>query len=247
MCIVVIKKSGILPPTKKTLRNCFDANPDGAGLMYNYKGRVIIDKGFFSFKSYWKRLQGLNFGIDDVVVYHFRIATAGGINIQNCHPFPISDNCQILGAPQIETDIGLAHNGIINIPAEKGLSDTSTFIKSALYGLKKDLLAKRSAVFNLVSLATKGSKLAFLYGAGEVVTTGDNWITEDSGLVFSNTSYQEILWYKDKRYNAGFSWPDKWFKDGETDKSTLYCTECGGELLKVGNLYHCQDCETVYE
>ena len=35
MCIIVAKKKGLELPTKEILRNCFNYNSDGAGLMFN--------------------------------------------------------------------------------------------------------------------------------------------------------------------------------------------------------------------
>ena len=51
MCIIVAKKRGLQLPGKETLRNCFNYNSDGAGLMYNYGGEVHIEKGLSVIKQ----------------------------------------------------------------------------------------------------------------------------------------------------------------------------------------------------
>ena len=49
MCIIVAKKKGLELPTKEILRNCFNYNSDGAGLMFNDGKQVFIEKGFMDF------------------------------------------------------------------------------------------------------------------------------------------------------------------------------------------------------
>ena len=46
MCIIVSKKKGLELPTKEILRNCFNYNSDGAGIMFNDGKQVFIEKGF---------------------------------------------------------------------------------------------------------------------------------------------------------------------------------------------------------
>ena len=56
MCILVIKPKGKEMPSKKILRNCWENNPDGAGMMYVKDGHVVIDKGYMEFSDFWKEL-----------------------------------------------------------------------------------------------------------------------------------------------------------------------------------------------
>ena len=57
MCICILK----LPDaniTKRTLKNCWQGNKDGGGLMYNDgEGNLIIEKGFFGFRRIYKRIR----------------------------------------------------------------------------------------------------------------------------------------------------------------------------------------------
>ena len=80
MCIIVAKEKGKSLPSKKTLKRCFDYNSDGAGFMYVDKGKVIIDKGYMSFTSFYNRLKELKEKFDiqnKALVMHFRIGTSG--------------------------------------------------------------------------------------------------------------------------------------------------------------------------
>ena len=45
MCIIAIKKTNIPLMDEKILKTMFDNNSDGAGFMYNYNNKVIIQKG----------------------------------------------------------------------------------------------------------------------------------------------------------------------------------------------------------
>ena len=56
MCIIVAKEKGQKLPSKDILKTCFNNNDDGAGFMYVQDGKVIIDKGYMDFKSFYKRV-----------------------------------------------------------------------------------------------------------------------------------------------------------------------------------------------
>lgn len=241
MCIIIAKNSGVNLPSKKILKSCFNSNPDGAGIMYNRDGKVNIEKGFMGFKSFWKYHQDMKFGINTSIVYHFRIATAGGTSPENCHPFPISDNEELLKKLSIEgEDIALCHNGIIPINTPKHLSDTQIFIMDILAGVRGELLAKNQAVLKLIEKATAGSRFALLYGSnGEIITSGQGWIPDSNGLIFSNDSYlPRTVWYD-------FPHNDKFSFGKNITEAVFYCDFCGGELDVWGNDYYCITCDKV--
>ena len=60
MCIIVAKKKGLELPTKERLKNCFNYNSDGAGIMFNDGNQVFIEKGFMDFNSFYSRLEALD-------------------------------------------------------------------------------------------------------------------------------------------------------------------------------------------
>ena len=195
MCIIVAKKRGLQLPNKETLRNCFNYNSDGAGLMYNYNGEVHIEKGFMDFNSFYNRLVELNGKynlVNSDLALHFRISTSGLVDQGNCHPYPISTETEQLRNLKLTTDIGMVHNGVIHkhIPEPKSvLNDTQTFIKNFVYGMYKannQFLALESNIKALGDEA--GSKLCFIDKEGMYVI--GNFIEEKDGILYSNGSYE---------------------------------------------------------
>jgi predicted glutamine amidotransferase len=217
MCIAIIKPKGVKPPDEPTLRNCFDANPHGAGFMYAKHGFVYIQKGYMTFADFNKAYKSANIGKRDVIVYHFRIATHGAVDAGDCHPFPLSDDPKYLRHTYLKADMGIAHNGMIDLKEERPLSDTATFIKQCLYPLRADIRNRRKEILPLLSVATGGSKMAFLYHDGEYVTTG-KWIT-DKGVLYSNDSYKgRAAGYFSRSYVWDYNRDDySIVYDGETD------------------------------
>ena len=51
MCIAILKQ-GDVELYESTLQNCWNANDDGAGFMYAEKGKLHIQKGFFTFEEF---------------------------------------------------------------------------------------------------------------------------------------------------------------------------------------------------
>lgn len=197
MCIIVAKEKGVKLPSKETLETCFKRNSDGAGFMYVQDGKVVIDKGYMDFKSFYKRIKKLQKRFksdltDKALVMHFRIGTSGENDKATTHPFPISSNSEDLRKTYFKTDLGMAHNGIIsNYVYGKGLSDTQNFVKDFVSVLKdldnKFLLNKR--VINLLD-KTCGSKLCFLDNKENIYYIGD--FVEDEGIKYSNTTYKVV-------------------------------------------------------
>lgn len=236
MCIIIVKPAGVNLPTKKIIKSCFRSNPDGAGIMFSYDGEVRIEKGFMGFKSFWKYHQRMEFDKSVPIVYHFRIATAGGTSPGNCHPFPISDSEDLLKSPSVRGEkIAIVHNGILPIKTPLFLSDTQIFIRDTLSGVRNELIAKNPAVLTLLEMSTKGSRLALLYSDGSIIMQGSGWVPDGSGLVFSNDSYlPRTVWYD--------SFP---FEKDTPPASNEFCDVCGQVLEIWGDDHYCQQCDTV--
>ena len=179
MCIIVTKPKGVSLPTKKTFETCFRNNPDGAGFMYNFGGKVNILKGYMSFKSFWKEIQKIRskFVMEEIsMVFHFRIGTQGHNDISNCHPFPLSSNTFDLIAPRIKTDIGIVHNGIIPLTssykATEIYSDTHFFVKDYLsLIIENENFYYNEKLMRLIERLAE-SKLVFLDSTGNLVYVG---------------------------------------------------------------------------
>ena len=207
MCIIVAKSKKASLPRKKTLKTCFENNPDGCGLMYvNHNKEVVIDKGYMTFDSFYKHFQKLkkeynNFDNKSLVI-HFRIGTGGTNTDINTHPYPISNKIEDLHALYKTTDIGVAHNGIISKYNYKikdvDMNDTQYFIMSYLYKIKKyipEFYKDYDIMLGIEELC--GSKLCFLNNDEELYFVG-NFIDEDNGVKYSNSTYEE------NRYTYGY-------------------------------------------
>jgi hypothetical protein len=195
MCIIVHKPKGEtidLP----TLKRCFEANPDGAGYMFLNKENNTVwgNKGFMTWNSLVQSLEDSGFVNKNqltkkvAITLHFRRATHGGVTPGNCHPFPCDAQTENLKAQYWESDIGVAHNGVIAIPVRKSMSDSQEFIAKVLSqpGIKNNL--DDEGVQNVLTMATRGSRLFILKADGSYILIGD-WV-EDQGCLFSNLSYQ---------------------------------------------------------
>ncbi len=129
MCIIMFKPSGQKMPSTDLLRYCWEANPDGAGIMFQSRQRdnLYVESGLMTFEELEEGIEK----IDDIemrnVGIHFRKATSGPINKEMCHPFYIGgyENRNAGGA--------VMHNGELEIcPRCKDSSDTETLVHDVL-------------------------------------------------------------------------------------------------------------------
>ena len=187
MCIIAIK-----PTAKKIdwrrMRNMWDANPDGAGFAYHIGGgRIQISKGYMTFKALRRAVKKAGIGRPHEVMFHFRIATHGGVAPECTHPFPLAVKDSELRAMSTTGPVAIAHNGIVpGMTTAPKLSDTMAFIRDYLAPLGVDFLTS-SAARPLIEYAAD-SKLAIMTAKG-IVTMG-RFVTS-KGWRFSNETYKD--------------------------------------------------------
>lgn len=225
MCIIVAKEKGVSLPTKKTLKRCFDYNDDGAGFMYVNDGKVIIDKGYMTFTSFYNRLKELKKEFDlknKALVMHFRIGTSGDGAKNLTHPFPLSDKIKELNKTHTETTLGITHNGIIrDYEYDNKLSDTQNFIRDFMYPLSElsqDFYMRLSIQHMLEKEC--GSKLCIM-DANENLYYIGNFIT-DKGVKYSNETYKPVYY---TYYNYNYNYPSTYsytYDDEEYDDLDWY-------------------------
>lgn len=241
MCIIVYKPANIQLPDYNTLANCFDSNPDGAGLMYrdNNSNQIIIQKGFMSFNSLYTAIQSLQNEIDITaadIILHFRYATQGSISPCNCHPFPITKKTKDLKELKTSSKIAMVHNGVINFCTDYQnknkktavLSDTQIFIRDYLSKMNNSTLFN-SAVLQLIEESTN-SKFIFM-DAKHIELIGD--FIEDRGIYYSNSTYKNSRWSSNSKRNKS--------KNEVMD----YCNICM-EYTVITDEYNCL-CENCYQ
>lgn len=165
------------------------------------------------------------FGKNDVVMLHFRLATAGGISQEMCHPFPLSDDISLLTAKSGYNDAVMGHNGILG-RGEAGISDTALFVRDVLAPMAGEILSP--GLRPLIELASSGSKIVILHSSGEYFLTGGEW-KKDKGVYYSNNGYEPVVHWLEDRLR-------RWTTEGKTK-------ERAGELA-VGIV--AEEDETVY-
>lgn len=186
MCVICISPKGIRQPNENEFADMWLRNPHGAGYMVARGDCVEIHKGFMDFEEFIEQIRFERFTDDDVVAYHFRIATQGGINPEMCHPFPYTNKTKALKALDVECRVGIAHNGIIPITSNgnRELSDTALYIRDYLPQRVRNGLND----FTLkVIYADIQSRMVFLFPDGHFRTVG-HWEDMD-GLLYSNLNH----------------------------------------------------------
>lgn len=188
MCVIIASPTGARQPDAAELRTAWLRNPDGAGYMVARNRRVEIHKGFMSWPDFLRSVREECFCTDDAVVYHFRIATQGGVNPWMTHPFPLSSHLDHMQALDINANVGIAHNGIIPITSSSKVtdySDTALFVTNILSKLirsGKDItnVYVKASIEALIGT----SRLAIMERSGAITRIG-TWYNSD-GLWYSN-------------------------------------------------------------
>lgn len=192
MCIIVAKPQGISMPSMKTLKTCFEHNPDGAGFAYLDNGNVVYRKGFMTFNSLKNALDELKINKKEAtMVFHFRIGTAGTNSKGLTHPFRICNDTNAMKLTEGKGSV-LFHNGILadynpSKDNKDDVNDTMLFTKKVINELPKDWETNK-AILSLVKKSISYNKLAILKPSG-LTLIGD--FKKDDGIYYSNESYKE--------------------------------------------------------
>jgi hypothetical protein len=194
MCIAIYKPEGKVLPIE-TLKECYTSNPDGAGFMYSDNKKLHIEKGFFSFQTFYDAFKKHE---NKQVVIHFRIKTHGKIDTANCHPFAVNNA------------IGFVHNGIISGYGDAEFSDTVRFNEKILRPLVSkwgNLALFQDPIIELVEGRIGYSKLVFLDRHGNHKIMNESKGIWDDGVWYSNDSYKPYVApvttydWKDSKYD----------------------------------------------
>ncbi len=191
MCVICASPRNTRQPSISEIKRMFLCNPDGAGYMFAKGGKVHIHKGFMNIDDFLCAIRTEHFTAKDSVVYHFRISTQAGINPGMTHPFPLSNQLEVMKALDVVCGCGVAHNGIIRLtsdPLETEYSDTALFIADYLsryIQVPSDL--KHQELLNAIAKLIQ-SKMAILDGSGYIATIGAFY--NDHGLLFSNLNHR---------------------------------------------------------
>jgi hypothetical protein len=180
MCIAIYKPAGKVL-SQETLKECYDNNPDGAGFMYAEDKKLHIQKGFFSYDSFYKAYKEHE---NKQAVLHFRIKTHGKIDTTNCHPFAVNNS------------LAFVHNGVISGFGDADHSDTIGFNHGVLQPLVNkwgNLALFQDPIVNLIESRISYSKLIFLDRHGNHNIFNESKGVWDDGVWYSNTSYKPYV------------------------------------------------------
>lgn len=216
MCIAILKtKDGNI--TDEQLLNCFDNNPDGAGIAYTKDNKIFIVKGIFDAKQFVEEYHKAVAEADGAMLVHCRIGTSGFKDYTNCHPHIVSDECVMI------------HNGIlsIDVPKDSKVSDTVLYVEQYLKPLPKDFMLNDGIMSLITDHIGAGNKFVFLNNHGDFSIANEKAGHWKNGVWFSNYSYEAYSFYtkgykgKSKAYSPYTSYWDEDDYDWESEAFEL--------------------------
>jgi hypothetical protein len=189
MCIAILNTPNVTFP-KSLIRNCWDNNGDGAGLIYTdtKRKRLHTFKELDNVEKYYaKYIDIRRKHPKSKVVLHFRISTSGGVNITNTHPFSVNDQ------------LAFVHNGVISElnGIDKNRSDTNLFNERVLKNLPNGFEQDKT-ISALISKYIGHSKLIFLNALNEASIVNPDLGKTDAmypDCWFSNSTYKPVSYY----------------------------------------------------
>ena len=228
MCVAIYKPKRVNLPSLEILKQCWDANPDGAGFaLLTGGGRAIeIHKGYMTWKQFvaaYEKYRLAEFSGD--LLLHFRIATHGGVSPGNTHPFSLTKDVKLLKHPNVRTNYALVHNGMLPIEPEGDISDTMEFCRR-LAPLHQNI----PAVFNLIQGMAGSNKIAVM--TREKVHLFGAWEIRD-GVYFSNLLWNWSDFYQPTRKEL------RQLKKG-------YCPYCNSAVISEDDMFYCPECGEVW-
>jgi len=182
MCIIAVNVLGSIL-SEEVLNNCWDNNPDGAGIMYAVDNQLHIYKTLEKNKLIEKYNEIRTKYPDIDIVLHFRLATHGSVNIDNTHPVIVNK------------DLAFVHNGIIREVMHTSLaSRCKDYSDSRIFGemLKgvADKIFEDKGLQELLESYIGHSKIVFMDNCGRVLTLNELYGVYDvEGNWFSNQTY----------------------------------------------------------
>jgi glutamine amidotransferase len=208
MCLAIYKPA-TTKPDEEAYRCGFNNNTHGAGFAAAVNGGLVIGKGFFKFKEFWKAFQPY---AECPALIHFRLATHGKKDSDNCHPFSIADN------------LAMIHNGILPIctKADETKSDTWHYVESVLKPLHvlDPEFYKHDAISYLGRCAISGSKFAFLRADGDfALWNEEDGVWENDGHWYSNTGYKPRVSLLGSRGRYSNGWDDGYYYTRSSNSS----------------------------
>jgi hypothetical protein len=242
MCIAIYQSPGYrLTPDE--LANSWQNNSDGAGLsFYDSSGEIVVEKSMnrSEFVDIYNKAV-VQHGDKTEMAVHFRIATHGGVNIDNCHPFYTPNK-----------NMSVIHNGIIPVVFDSKKdprSDTRVFVEDVLPLMPENWIDNEQ-LFNVVEEYIGHSKLVVLSTDSEHSSYIFNehmghW-SEDKKIWFSNKSYCAYKSGTVTVYKGGGWHTPKLLDAAEVLEDTMIlpkCALCDEAAVYDDTCYNCETCQ----
>jgi glutamine amidotransferase len=223
MCLALYKPAKA-KLNQDEMRTAFKANPDGAGFAYYDPAlkRVIIQRGYFTFNELWADLTPI-MADNCPLILHYRWATHGDVNVENCHPFELHDGALIHNGiiSGMGTSVYKSANKYYTPPAGKTCadmecsddrSDTREFVEDYLAGMGvSDLRSAKKLIEHTIGY----SKLVTIHNDGSVIIFNEDSGHWRNGVWYSNDSYKP---YKAASANPTNLVPAKYDYYGKSSK-----------------------------
>ena len=190
MCVAIYKPKGIVLSNEKDMQLAFKKNPHGAGFAWKSGDRRIsLRKGFFSFEALWDAWQAVQ---EKEAILHFRHASMGEINKDNCHPFVLKNFGVVI------------HNGHFSGYGTKEVSDTRQWLETVLAPLLERFpkALESPEIFLLLEEACASSKLVILPFRSEGVIINEVLGHWEENVWYSNITYRTV-YMPPKEYTYG--------------------------------------------
>ena len=205
MCLLVFMDKNRTAP-EALLRNAAQNNPDGFGFAIHAGNKIITHKGM-NFDAVYDQFIQTRKDYVGYALFHLRIATHGATNLDNCHPFYLGGDKRSV----------LAHNGMLPIEEENGMSDTRLFAEKILptsggvtvLNDERNIaeLEKWAQGSKLVVMSVnKASRWDYVILNERLGHWGDAG-SSDEGVWWSNSSYKGVYQrYFPSTYGYGSGW-----------------------------------------
>lgn len=172
MCVIIVKRRGAPLPSRRELEAAARCNPDGYGFIsssgISYRG--------LDFRIFVSLLETVP--EEDGCIIHLRLATHGPVNARNCHPFE-------------KGGVWFAHNGVLPVIPEKGMTDSETAFRRILYPVIEEHGLDSPELATAVDGIIGSSRFAFMKD-GRIRLFGP--FTEYGGRLYSNTRHLWPFW-----------------------------------------------------
>ena len=195
MCVIAYKPANETLPDD-IVKTMFKNNPDGAGFMFAYEGKLYIHKGYMTVDALLNDLHKVPTSL--AIVVHTRIGTSGSKCAGNTHPYPVTDIPALTKKTSLVIHDGYAfvHNGVLsNMRIDGDYNDSQAFAVKFLAPLSKlaqsENLGLQSDICRGIIEPALGynNRIVIMDTQGRVTLYGNGWVS-DNGVYYSNTTYK---------------------------------------------------------